>query len=96
MTKNSSLINSSAIRHNATFNLLIGGKGIVDTGTKLLISVVVSAIGMGYIVYGRKQMKASALVAGIALCIYPYFIHILLLNLLAGLAIMAAPFFIHD
>jgi FtsH-binding integral membrane protein len=62
----------------------------------LLISVLASAIGMGYIVYGRKQMKASALIAGIALCIYPYFIHNLWLSLLAGAAIMAAPFFIPD
>lgn len=68
----------------------------MDTGTKLMISVLVSAIGMGYIIYGRKQMKASALVAGIALCIYPYFIPGVILNILVGLIIMAAPFFIHD
>ena len=68
----------------------------MDTGTKLMISVLVSAIGMGYIIYGRKQMKASALVAGIALCIYPYFIPGLILNILVGLIIMATPFFIHD
>ena len=62
----------------------------------LLISMLAGAIGMGYIVYGRRQMKASALVAGIVLCIYPYFIPNPLLSILAGLAIMAAPFFIHD
>ncbi len=68
----------------------------MDMGTKLMVSVLASAIGMGYIVYGRKQMKSSALIAGIALCIYPYFIPGLLLNLLIGLAIMAVPFFIYD
>ena len=68
----------------------------MDMGTKLMVSVLASAIGMGYIVYGRKQMKPSALIAGIALCIYPYFIPGLLLNLLIGLAIMAVPFFIYD
>lgn len=47
---------------------------------------------MGYIVYGRKQMKASALIAGIALCIYPYFLPGLPLNILVGLLIMAGPF----
>ena len=68
----------------------------MDMGTKLMVSVLAGAIGMGYIVYGRKQMKSSALIAGIALCIYPYFIPGLLLNLLIGLAIMAVPFFIYD
>ncbi len=68
----------------------------MDTGTKLLISVLVSAIGMGYIIYGRKQMKVSALIAGIVLCIYPYFIPGLLLNLLVGAIVMAIPFFIYD
>jgi hypothetical protein len=68
----------------------------MDMGTKLMIGVLLGAIGMGYIVYGRKQMKASALVAGILLCIYPYFIPGLLLNLLVGILLMAAPFFIPD
>ena len=62
----------------------------------ILIFVLMGALGMGYIVYGRKQMKASALVAGILLCIYPYFIHNLILSILLGLLIMVAPFFIYD
>jgi len=62
----------------------------------ILIPMLAGTIGMGYIVYGRKQMKVSALMAGIILCIYPYFIHNLLLNILVGLVIMAAPFFIYD
>lgn len=67
----------------------------MDT-SNLLFSLLVSIIGMGYIMYGRKQMKVSALVAGIVLCIYPYFISNLLLAILVGLAVMVAPFFIYD
>ena len=68
----------------------------MDMGSNIMVSVLASAIGMGYIIYGRKQMKVSALVAGIVLCIYPYFIPGLLLNILVGLVIMAVPFFIYD
>ncbi len=68
----------------------------MDSGTKILIATLLGAIGFGYIVYGRKQLKGSALVAGIVLCIYPYFVQNLLLTLLIGLGILAAPFFIHD
>ena len=62
----------------------------------ILISMLLGIIGMGYIMYGRKQFKGSALIAGIVLCIYPYFIPNLPLLLLIGAGIMAAPFFIHD
>ena len=65
-------------------------------GSNLLISMLIGAIGCGYFIYGRKQMKASALVAGILLCIYPYFISNIWLMLLVGAIIMAVPFFIYD
>ncbi len=68
----------------------------MDPGTKILVASLLGAIGMGYIVYGRKQFKGSALVAGIVLCAYPYFVPNLLLIIVVGLGVMAAPFFIHD
>jgi len=64
--------------------------------SNILISMLIGSIGFGYFIYGRKQMKASALVAGIVLCIYPYFISNIWLMLLIGAIIMAAPFFIYD
>ena len=68
----------------------------MGSGTSIVLSMIIGSIGMGYIIYGRKQLKSSALVAGILLCIYPYFIPSPLLMILAGAGIMAAPFFIHD
>lgn len=68
----------------------------MDTGTQILIGMLLGCVGFGYIVYGRKQMKASALLAGIALCIFPYFIHSLWLTLLLAAGIGAVPFFIAD
>ncbi len=51
-------------------------------------------IGMGYIMYGKKQRNAIALVAGVALCGFPYFISNILLMILVGAILMAIPFFI--
>ncbi len=51
-------------------------------------------VGMGYIMYGRKQRNAIALVAGVALCGFPYLISNILLMLLVGAILMAIPFFI--
>jgi len=68
----------------------------MNTESTILISMIMGALGVGYIVYGRNQMKASALVAGLLLCIYPYFIHNLFLNILIGVALLAAPFFVDD
>ena len=67
----------------------------MDTGS-IMISMLLGAVGMGYIIYGRKQFKSSALVAGILLCVFPYFVHSLWLTLPIGAGIMAAPFFIAD
>jgi hypothetical protein len=68
----------------------------MDSGTNIIISMLIGTIGFGYFIYGRKQMKGSALVAGIILCIYPYFLSNLWIMLLVGAGIMTAPFFIHD
>lgn len=49
-------------------------------------------VGVGYIMYGRKQRNGIALVTGIALCGFPYFIPNLILMILAGAILMAIPF----
>ena len=40
----------------------------------LLLGIVVSAIGMGCFIYGRKQGRLPHVVAGLILMVYPYFI----------------------
>jgi len=60
----------------------------------ILLSVLLGAIGMGYIVYGRKQMHAMALISGILLCVFPYFVPVLWLMLLIAVVIMLLPRFI--
>lgn len=65
----------------------------MDSST-ILIGVLLGAIGCGYIVYGRKQLHSMALVSGILLCIFPYFVANIWLALLIGLLLMLLPRFI--
>jgi len=58
----------------------------------LVIGIITGALGMGYIVYGRRQTKFVPLVAGIFLCAYPYFIDSVLWLCVVGALLLAAPF----
>ena len=60
----------------------------------LLVGFIAGVFGMAYFVYGKKQMKASAMIAGVLLCVYPYFIESVLWQVLVGAALLALPFFI--
>jgi len=62
--------------------------------TTLVIGIITGALGMGYIVYGRRQTKFAPLVAGILLCAYPYFIDSVLWLCVVGVLLLAAPFVI--
>ncbi len=62
--------------------------------TSLFIMILTSSFGMGYFVYGKKQHMAIPLIAGIGLCVYPYFVEGALQLIVVGLALMAAPFFL--
>lgn len=49
---------------------------------------------MAYFVYGKKRTKLSAMLAGVMLCIYPYFIDSLLWLCVVGVLLLIAPFVI--
>ncbi len=57
----------------------------------ILVGVLLGAIGAGYIIYGRKQMNAMALISGILLCIVPVFIHHIWLMLPVAAGLMVLP-----
>lgn len=44
------------------------------TPENLLGSLIFSAIGLGAFIYGKKAAKLKALVIGLLLMIYPYFV----------------------
>jgi hypothetical protein len=60
----------------------------------LWVGVVAGAIGMGYFIYGKRQAKYVPMIAGVLLCIYPYFVESLLALSVIGLLLVAAPFLI--
>jgi hypothetical protein len=60
----------------------------------LLVGFIAGVFGMAYFVYGKKQTKASAMIAGVLLCVYPYFIESVLWQVVVGAALLALPFFV--
>ncbi len=59
----------------------------------MLWGFLFATVGMGYVIYGRKQRRGVAVLCGILLCLYPYFISNVYLTILIGLVLMAAPFY---
>jgi hypothetical protein len=58
----------------------------------LLIGIFTGALGMAYIVYGKRQTKFVPLIAGVALCAYSYFIDSWVGLTVVGALLAAAPF----
>ena len=58
----------------------------------LFFGIVAGAVGVAYIVYGRRQTKLVAVFAGVLLCIYPYFVESWLWLGAIGAILLAAPF----
>jgi hypothetical protein len=62
--------------------------------TSLVFGVLYGAIGFGYLIYGRRQQKGIALLSGLVLCAFPYFISNIVLLIVIGLVLIALPFYI--
>lgn len=52
----------------------------------LFLNLLVSAVGAGFFIYGKKQSRWPQMVGGIALTVYPYFISNLWL--MAGIGVL--------
>lgn len=51
------------------------------------------SIGLGFLVYGRRQRAVVPLLCGVALIVYPYFVSSTILLVAIGAALVALPFF---
>jgi hypothetical protein len=67
----------------------------MDT-VSLLLSVLFGALGLGFLVYGRKAGRLVPAVAGLALMIVPYFISNTVMLLSVCIALTAVPFLLRD
>ncbi|MBN2576196.1 MAG: hypothetical protein JXP73_16670 [Deltaproteobacteria bacterium] len=56
--------------------------------TALLCSVLVSSVGLGLFVYGKKQRRGLHLAAGILLIVYPYFVSSIALMFIIAAAVL--------
>jgi hypothetical protein len=65
----------------------------VDTSS-LLWGLLFGSIGVGYLVYGRRQGAVVPLVCGIALMVYPYFVSNTIALVAIGAVLMAVPYFV--
>ncbi len=63
----------------------------MDT-TSLFFNLIISSIGMGYFIYGKKQNKLLFLADGVVMGIYPYFIKSDLTTILVGVVLVLFPF----
>ena len=62
------------------------------TPTTLAIALLTSAIGVAYFIYGKRQVRYAPLLAGLMLCVYPYFVDSVTWLVVIGVALVAAPF----
>ncbi|PKH03136.1 hypothetical protein CXF72_08095 [Psychromonas sp. MB-3u-54] len=60
----------------------------------IIWSILFSSIGMGFLMYGKKQRAIVPLCAGLALIVFPYFMTSVLMLLVVGIILVAIPYFI--
>ena len=62
--------------------------------SSLFIGLLAGAFGVAYFVYGKRQAKLVPMLAGVGLCVYPYFFDSVVWLSVVGLLLAAAPFVI--
>ncbi len=65
----------------------------MPSGSTLFVGILAGVLGMSYFIYGKRQERIGFLAAGVGLCVYPYLVDGLVLQILVGLGLAAAPFF---
>lgn len=66
----------------------------MNNTSAIMWGVLFGSIGMGYVMYGRKQRRGVALLSGIILCAFPYFISNAYIMILIAIVLMALPYFV--
>lgn len=66
----------------------------MPTPATLLWGIVFGAIGVGYVIYGKRATMLAPMLCGVALMVYPWFVSGALLTVIVGLVLMAIPWFV--
>lgn len=64
----------------------------MPSASTLLVGILAGVFGLAYFVYGKRQQRIGFLAAGVALCLYPYLVSGVVLQILVGVGLLAAPF----
>jgi hypothetical protein len=64
------------------------------SASSLLLGVLFGSVGLGFVIYGRKQHTIVPLLCGLALMLVPYFITSAVLLFVVGLTLVAVPYFV--
>ena len=62
--------------------------------SSLLWGLLFGSIGMGFLIYGRKQRAVVPLICGLALIMFPYFLSNTILLIAVGIVLIAIPYFV--
>jgi hypothetical protein len=66
----------------------------MPSGSSLLIGMMAGVFGVAYFVYGKRQVNFTPMIAGVLLCVYPYFFDSVIWLSVIGVLLLAAPFVI--
>jgi len=64
------------------------------SGPYLIASFLISTIGFSYFMYGKKNGYVVALISGLLLMVFPYFVHDMVWMICIALGLCILPFFL--
>ncbi len=70
------------------------GRMLLITAGMLYWGLFIGLVGMGFLIYGKKRPDGPAMITGIILVVYPYFIGSLFWNILVGILVVGAYVFL--
>ena len=66
----------------------------MDSPSTLIWGVIFGSIGLGFLVYAKKQKAIIPLLSGVGLMVLPYFISNIYVLILLGIVLAALAYFI--
>lgn len=64
------------------------------SASSLFLGLLLGSIGMGFVMYGKKQRAVVPLACGMALIVFPYFVSSTVLSVGLGIVLIAIPYFV--
>ena len=62
------------------------------SSSTVIWGILFGAVGMGYLIYGKKQQSWVAFISGVELCSFTYFISNTFWLIIVGIALIILPF----